>query len=169
MSNNAALPDTKDTLPGLPDSIQVSSLEGLEQFAKLPIRAAQIGALLACGFRPTDIDQAFSLPENTACAYKHTYFDKHSVVLTPAIRDKIVAAFFRRQSLQLVSSITPTVINQAGLGERVKSASLLMDRAIKLEQPDQAQDIGKQISNALSKLASSNPAHPPTPKHVTHE
>jgi hypothetical protein len=73
-----------------------------------------------------------------------------------------VAAFFRRQSLQLVSSITPATIEQAVLGERVKSASLLMDRAIKLEQPDQAQDIGKQISNALSKLASTNTLPTPT-------
>jgi len=143
-----------ESLPGMPGGIEVSSPEGLDQFAKLPLRAAQIGALLASGFTCVDIDNAFALTNGTARQYKSLYFTKHDIVLSPQVRDKIVASFLRAKSIQLVSSITPTVIDQAGLGERVKSAALLMDKAIKLEQPDQAIDIGKRISSALSKLAS---------------
>jgi len=160
MSKDAALPDTKDTLPGLPDTIQVSSLDGLEQFAKLPIRATQIGALLASGFSCPDIDRAFSLPEKTAQRYKDHYFARNGVVLTPQTRDKIVAAFLRAKSINLVSYISPQKIADASLGEIAKASVVLMDRAIKLESPEVAQDIGKQISNALSKLASPNTLQP---------
>jgi len=163
MSNDVdGMSNKDDALPGLPASIEVYDADQLAPFDKLPLRAQQIGALLACGFSPGDIDTAFKLPDGTCSVYKTNYYTNKSISITRQTRDLITAAYLRSKSFQLVSSITPTVINQAGLGERVKSASLLMDRAIKLESPDQAQDIGKQISNALSKLASTNTLSPTT-------
>ena len=147
--------DTKDegeSLPGLPMAIDVAPDE-LEKMQGLPLRAQQIGALLASGFRPVDIDNAFALKDGTARAYKSKYFVDNSISISPKTRDLIIAAYLRSKSLQLVNGITPEKIDKAGAGELAKSSTMLLQRARDLEGAGQSVDIGAQISNALSKLS----------------
>ena len=147
--------DTKDdgeSLPGLPMAIDVAPDE-LEKMQGLPLRAQQIGALLASGFRPIDVDKAFNLPDGTCSVYKTKYFTSKSLDISPKTRDLIIAAYLRTKSLQLVNGITPEKIDKAGAGELAKSSALLMQRARDLEGTSQTVDIGAQISNALSKLS----------------
>lgn len=142
----------KESLPGLPESIDVSAGD-VEKIANLPLRAQQIGALLACGFASTDIDVAFNLSEGTASVYKHKYFTDKSLSISPKTRDSILAAYLRSKAVGLVAGITPAKIQRAGVGELAKSSSMLLARAQDLEGQQTAQDIGARISSALSKLA----------------
>ena len=145
-------------LPGLPAAIDTGP-QDMEKLAGIPLRAQQIGALLASGFSPADIDKAFKLPDGTASVYKTTYFTNRDLVISPQTRDKIVAAYLRSKSLELVSAITPAKIERAGLGELSKSASMLLARAADMEGGNQAVDIGSRISSALSKLAQVSASH----------
>ena len=147
--------DTKDegeSLPGLPMAIDVPP-EEMEKMQGLPLRAQQIGALLASGFRPIDVDKAFNLPDGTCSVYKTKYFTSKSLDISPKTRDLIIAAYLRTKSLQLVNGITPEKIDKAGAGELAKSSTMLLQRARDLEGAGQSVDIGAQISNALSKLS----------------
>lgn len=146
--------DTNDNegLPGLPAAIDTGA-QDLDKLAGLPLRAQQIGALLASGFSPADIDRAFQLPETTAAQYRKKYFTNRSVDISPQTRDKIVSAYLRAKAIGLVSHITPHKMERAGLGELSKSASMLLARAADMEGHGQVQDIGARISSALSKLA----------------
>ena len=147
--------DTKDegeSLPGLPVAIDVAPDE-LEKMQGLPLRAQQIGALLASGFSCADVDRAFSLSEGTARAYRTKYFANKSLDISPRTRDLILASYFRTKSVEMVSHITPDKLASAGVGELAKSSALIMQRARDLEGTSQSVDIGAQISNALSKLS----------------
>ena len=139
-------------LAGLPMAIDVPP-EEMERVNGLPLRAQQIGALLASGFSPPDIDRAFSLSEGTARAYRTKYFANKSLDISPRTRDLILASYFRNKSVEMVSHITPDKLAAAGVGELSKSSALLMQRARDLEGTSQSVDIGAQISNALSKLS----------------
>lgn len=139
-------------LPGLPAAVDVSP-EDIEKLNNLPLRAQQIGALLAIGFTPPDIDAAFTLPEGTARVYRNQYFARNNLSITPKTRDSIMAAYLRSKAVGLVGHITPAKSAKAGVGELAKSASMLLARAESLEGSNQVQDIGARISSALSKLA----------------
>ena len=148
--------DTKEneseSLPGLPMAIDVAPDE-LEKMQGLPLRAQQIGALLASGFSCADVDRAFDLSPGTSSAYRIKYFDRQSLAISPQTRDKIIASYLRHKSLQLVHGITPDKVTKAGAAELAKSATMLMTKAQSLEGAGQSVDIGAQISNALSKLS----------------
>ena len=144
--------ELNESLPGLPSALDVSP-DDLDKLGKLPLRAQQIGALLACGFTCAEIDKAFNLADKTAGKYKSYYFSRNSVDISPRTRDAIIAAFLRHKSLQLVNGITPEKIDKAGAGELAKSSTMLLQRARDLEGTSQSVDIGAQISNALSKLS----------------
>ena len=139
-------------LAGLPVALDVSP-DDLEKFNTMPLRAQQIGALLACGFAPCDIERAFRLSPNTVHVYKHQYFAKQNICLSNQTRDKILAAYFRAKSVEALTHLTPDKLAAAGVGELSKSSALLMQRARDLEGTSQTVDIGAQISNALSKLS----------------
>lgn len=145
-------------LPGLPAAIDTGP-QDMEKLAGLPLRAQQIGALLASGFNHSDIDKAFDLPEGTASAYRIKYFDRKDMVISPQTRDKIISAYLRGKAIGLVAGITPAKIERAGLGELSKSASMLLARAADMEGGNQAVDIGARISSALSKLAQVSASH----------
>ena len=140
-------------LAGLPSTIDIDNTQDMEKIAKLPLRAQQIGALLAIGFTPPDIDQAFTLPEGTARVYRNQYFASKGLQISPKTRDAILAAYLRSKAAGLVAGITPAKIQRAGVGELAKSSSMLLARAQDLEGQQTAQDIGARISSALSKLA----------------
>ena len=144
--------ELNESLPGLPSALDVSP-EDLDKLGKLPLRAQQIGALLACGFTCAEIDKAFNLADKTAGKYKSYYFSRNSVDISPRTRDAIIAAFLRHKSIQLVSGITPDKVTKAGAAELAKSATMLMTKAQSLEGTATHQDIGAQISDALSKLS----------------
>lgn len=144
--------DDAESLPGLPVAIDCAP-DDLEKLANLPLRAQQIGALLSVGFTPTDIDKAFNLSDGTCSVYKSKYFTSKSLVISPKTRDAIIAGYLRSKSLQLVNGITRDKITKAGVGELAKSATMLMQRAESLEGTATHQDIGAQISDALSKLS----------------
>lgn len=139
-------------LPGLPAGVEVSP-EDIEKLNGLPLRAQQIGALLAIGFTPPDIDSAFALTPGTTRAYRSQYFTAKSLSITPKTRDAILSAYLRAKAVGLVAGITPAKIDKAGVGELAKSAGMLLQRAESLEGSNQVQDIGSRISSALSKLA----------------
>jgi len=141
-----------DGLAGLPAAIDVPP-EDVEKVANLPLRAAQVGALLACGFTCADIDNAFALTEGTARAYKSQYFTTKGLSISPKTRDAILASYLRSKAAGLVAGITPAKISKAGVGELAKSSAMLLARAQDLEGTNTAQDIGARISSALSKLA----------------
>jgi hypothetical protein len=142
----------KEGLAGLPESIEVDHAD-IEKIAGIPLRAQQIGALMACGFAPTDIDAAFNLSEGTASVYKHKYFTDKSLSISPKTRDSILAAYLRSKAIGLVAGITPSKVKNAGVGELSKSASMLFARVSELEGSNTVQDIGAKVSAALSKLA----------------
>ena len=139
-------------LAGLPIALDVSP-EDLEKFNAMPLRAQQIGALLACGFAPCDIERAFRLSPNTVHVYKNQYFTNKNICISTQTRDKILAAYFRAKSVEALTHITPDKLASAGVGELAKSSALIMQRARDLEGTSQSVDIGAQISNALSKLS----------------
>jgi len=143
----------KEGLAGLPSTIDIDNTQDMEKLAKLPLRAQQIGALLAIGFTPPDIDQAFTLPEGTARVYRNQYFSNKGLSISPKTRDTIIAAYLRSKALGLVSAITPSKAQNAGVGELSKSASMLFARVSELEGTNTVQDIGARVSAALSKLA----------------
>lgn len=142
-----------DGLAGLPSTIDIDNAGDVEKIANLPLRAQQIGALLAIGFTPPDIDQAFTLPEGTARVYRAQYFSNKGISISPKTRDAILAAYLRSKAAGLVAGITPAKISKAGVGELAKSTSMLLARAQDLEGQQTVQDIGARISSALSKLA----------------
>jgi hypothetical protein len=142
----------KEGLAGLPESIEVDHSD-IEKISGIPLRAQQIGALLACGFSPVDIDSAFALTDGTARAYKSKYFTDKSLSISPKTRDSILAAYLRSKAVGLVAGITPAKISKAGVGELAKSSSMLLARVSELEGANTVQDIGARISSALSKLA----------------
>ena len=154
-----------DSLPGLPATIDVSS-EELERVKDLPLRAQQIGALLSCGFSPGDIERAFSLSPNTASVYKHQYFTKKNLDISPTTRDKILAAYFRSKSVEALTHLTGDKLASAGAGEIAKTANILMDRAAKLEDNFTGPDRAQVLSNALSLLAQQSQAQRVT-KEIT--
>lgn len=154
-----------DSLPGLPATIDVSP-DDVDRIAGLPLRAQQIGALLACGFRPSDIDAAFNLAEGTCSVYKTKYYTNKSLALSPKTRDSIIAAYLRSKSLELVAGITPAKVADAGVGELAKSATMLMSRAQDLEDNFTGPDRAQVLSNALSLLAQQSQAQRVT-KEIT--
>jgi hypothetical protein len=141
-----------EPLAGMPDSIEVD-LQDIEKVQNLPLRAQQIGALLAIGFTPPDIDQAFTLPEGTARVYRAQYFTNKGLSISNKTRDAILAAYLRSKAVGLVAGITPAKIQRAGVGELAKSSSMLLARVSELEGSNTVQDIGAKVSAALSKLA----------------
>ena len=157
--------DDNESLPGLPGVIDVPEKD-LDKLGKIPLRAQQVGALLACGFTCADIDNAFSLSDGTARSYKSLYFTRQNIDLTPQTRDKIIAAFLRNKSLQLVVGITPAKVADAGVGELAKSATMLMSRAQDLEDQATGPDRAQVLSNALSLLAQQSQAQRVT-KEIT--
>ena len=145
--------DKDQGLDGLPAAIDVDDPEQARALEGIPLRAQQIGALLACGFTCPDIDTGFTLPPGTARAYRHRYYSTKSIEISGKTRDAIISAFLRSRSMQLVASVTPDVIDKAGLGERIKSAGLLMQTVSRLEGQADAVNIGQRISDALSRLS----------------
>ena len=144
--------DDNEGLPGLPGSVDVSA-DDVDKLAKLPLRAQQIGALLACGFSPADIDRAFQLPETTACQYRKQYFRQRNLAITPKSRDAILAAYFRNKSVSALTHMTGDKLASAGAGELAKVAAVLSDRAQRLEADASGQDQARVISAALSRLS----------------
>jgi hypothetical protein len=142
----------KEGLAGMPDSIEVD-IQDIEKVQNLPLRAQQIGALLAIGFTPPDIDQAFTLPEGTARVYRAQYFTNKGLSISNKTRDAILAAYLRSKAVGLVAGITPAKIQRAGVSELSKGASMLLARVSELEGTNTVQDIGARVSAALSKLA----------------
>jgi hypothetical protein len=141
-----------ESLPGLPESIDVPAAD-LESMAGMPLRAQQIGALIASGFTPADIDRAFALTDGTARQYKSLYFSKKNIQITPQTRNAIIAGYLRAKSVECLTHIDGQKLRAAGVGELAKSAGLLLARADSLEGVNRAEDIGARISAALSKLA----------------